>query len=114
MSALTRSAPWRALERHADAMAAVHLRDLFAGDPDRFARFSLRLDDLLLDHAKNGVTEETMRLLFDLARHCEVEGWRARMFAGEKINTTEGRSVLHVALRNRANRPILVDGRDVM
>jgi glucose-6-phosphate isomerase len=111
---LTDSAAWRALERHAEAMAAVHLRDLFAGDGDRFARFSLRLDDLLLDYSKNRITEETLRLLLDLARQADLEGWRARMFAGDKINITEHRAVLHIALRNRANRPIMVDGQDVM
>ena len=114
MSALTGSPAWRALERHAEAMAAVHLRDLFADDADRFARFSLRLDDLLLDYSKNRITEETLGLLFDLARQAELEAWRDRMFAGDKINVTEHRAVLHVALRNRANRPILVDGQDVM
>jgi glucose-6-phosphate isomerase len=114
MSGLTRSAAWRALERHADAMAGRHLRDLFASDRERFVRFSLRLDDLLLDYAKNRVTEETMRLLLDLARQAELEARRSRMFSGDKINTTEHRAVLHVALRNRSDRPILVDGRDVM
>jgi glucose-6-phosphate isomerase len=114
MSALTGSAAWRALQSHAEAMAAVQLRDLFAGDPDRFKRFSLRFDDLLLDYSKNRVTGETLRLLFDLARQAELEAWRARMFAGDKINTTEHRAVLHVALRNRSNRPIRVDGEDVM
>ncbi len=114
MSGLTRSAAWRALERHAKAMAGVHLRELFAADPDRFARFSLRAGDLLLDYSKNRVTEETIGLLLDLAREGELEAWRARMFAGDKINTTENRAVLHVALRNRSNRPIVVDGRDVM
>ena len=107
MSGLTRSAAWRALERHAKAMAGVHLRELFAADPDRFARFSLRAGDLLLDYSKNRVTEETIRLLLDLAREGELEAWRARMFAGDKINTTENRAVLHVALRNRSNRPNL-------
>ena len=114
MSGLTRSAAWRALERHAEAMAGVHLRELFAADPDRFARFSLRAGDLLLDYSKNRVTEETIRLLLDLAREGELEAWRARMFAGDRINTTENRAVLHVALRNRSDRPNLVDGRDVM
>jgi glucose-6-phosphate isomerase len=114
MPALTSSPPWRALERHVEAMAAVHLRDLFADDADRFARFSLRLDDLLLDYSKNRITEETLGLLFDLARQAELEAWRDRMFAGDKINVTEHRAVLHVALRNRANQPILVDGQDVM
>ena len=114
MSSLTSSPAWRALERHAEAMASVHLRNLFAGDPDRFDRFSLRLDDLLLDYSKNRITEETLGLLLDLARRAELEAWRDRMFAGDRINVTEHRAVLHVALRNRANRPILVDGRDVM
>jgi glucose-6-phosphate isomerase len=114
MAALTRSPAWRALERHAQAMATVHLRELFAGDPDRFARFSLRLDDLLLDYAKNRVTDETMGLLFDLARAAGLEDWRTRMFSGDRINVTEDRAVLHVALRNRSNRPVVVDGRDVM
>jgi glucose-6-phosphate isomerase len=114
MSALTGSAAWRALQSHAEAMAAVHLRELFAGDPDRFKRFSLRFDDLLLDYSKNRVTDETLRLLLDLARQAELEAWRARMFAGDKINTTEHRAVLHIALRNRSNRAILVDGEDVM
>jgi glucose-6-phosphate isomerase len=114
MSGLTRSAAWRALARHADAMAGLHLRDLFASDRERFVRFSLRLDNLLLDYAKNRVTEETMRLLLDLARQAELEAWRTRMFSGDKINTTEHRAVLHVALRNRSDRPILVDRRDVM
>jgi glucose-6-phosphate isomerase len=113
MSGLTRSAAWRALERHADAMAGVRLRDLFAGEGDRCSRFALCLDDLLLDYAKNRVTDETMRLLRDLARQAELEAWRTRMFSGDTINTTEHRAVLHVALRNRSNRPILLDGRDV-
>jgi glucose-6-phosphate isomerase len=114
MSALTGSASWRALERHAETMATQHLRDLFASDPDRFARFSLRLDDLLLDYSKNRITEETLRLLLDLARQADVAGWRDRMFAGDRINTTEQRAVLHTALRNRSNRPVAVDGSDVM
>jgi glucose-6-phosphate isomerase len=95
-------------------MATVHLRDLFADDPDRFARFSLRFDDLLLDCSKNRITAETLGLLFDLARDAGLETWRDRMFAGDQINVTEHRAVLHVALRNRSNRTILVDGQDVM
>jgi glucose-6-phosphate isomerase len=114
MSGLTRSAAWRALERHVDAMAAVQLSDLFASDGDRFARLSLRFDDLLLDYAKNRVTEETMRLLLQLARQAELEAWRTRMSLGARINTTEHRAILHVALRRQPTRPILVDGRDVM
>jgi glucose-6-phosphate isomerase len=114
MSALTGSAAWRALQSHAETMATRHLRDLFAGDAERFKRFSQRFDDLLLDYSKNRVTDETLRLLLDLARQAGLEAWRARMFAGDKINTTEHRAVLHIALRNRSNRAILVDGEDVM
>src|SRR5258708_38481062 len=88
--------------------------ELFAKAPERFARFSLRLGDLLLDYSKNRVTDETMTLLRTLAREAGVEAMRDRMFAGEPINLTEGRAVLHVALRNRARRPIFVDGKDVM
>jgi glucose-6-phosphate isomerase len=111
---LTALPEWRALEAHAAARRGAHLRDLFAADPNRFDRFSLALDDLLVDYSKQRVTEETIGLLAALARAAEVEAWRDRMFAGERINTTENRAVLHVALRNRSGRPILVDGADVM
>jgi glucose-6-phosphate isomerase len=87
---------------------------LFASDPRRFDKFSANACDLLLDFSKNRVTDETMRLLFELARQAEVKGWTEKMFSGERINITENRAVLHVALRNRSNRPILVDGKDVM
>ena len=90
------------------------MRDLFAADPDRFARFSLTWNDLLFDYSKNRITKETMPLLFNLAREADVKGWTERMFRGEKINFTEKRAVLHVALRNRSNRPIMADGEDVM
>lgn len=114
MSELTKSQAWQALQRHHQWIASQHMRDLFARDPQRFNRFSLRFGDLLLDYSKNRIVPETMALLLDLARQADVEGWRDRMFRGEKINVTEGRAVLHVALRNRSNRPILVDGEDVM
>jgi glucose-6-phosphate isomerase len=90
------------------------MRDLFSEDSQRFERFSLRFDDILLDYSKNRITEETMRLLLDLAEQAKLQNWIERMFSGEKINITEDRAVLHVALRNRSNRPIAVDGRDVM
>jgi glucose-6-phosphate isomerase len=114
MSVLTDSPAWRALAAHRDAMASVHVRDLFGTDPTRFDRFSLEVDDVLVDYSKNRVTAETLELLFGLARQAGVFEWRDRMFAGEKINRTEDRAVLHVALRNRSNRPIVVDGKDVM
>jgi glucose-6-phosphate isomerase len=90
------------------------MRDLFVADPQRFARFSLRLGDILFDYSKNRITEQTMTLLVDLARQAELSEAIGAMFRGEKINTTENRAVLHIALRNRSNRPILVDGKDVM
>jgi glucose-6-phosphate isomerase len=114
MSILTTSPAWQALAAHAETLRDVHLRELFARDPERFAKLSLRLDDLLLDCSKHRVTDDTLRLLLDLARATDVEGWRDRMLAGEKINATEGRAVLHTALRNRSGRPVLVDGQDVM
>jgi glucose-6-phosphate isomerase len=114
MSALTESPAWKALVQHQTTMRDTHLRDLFARDPNRFEAFHLEVEDVLVDFSKQRVTGETMKLLFDLARQQKVAEWRDRMFAGEKINRTEGRAVLHVALRNRSNRPILVDGQDVM
>lgn len=90
------------------------MRDLFAADPQRFERFSLRLDDILFDFSKNRVTEETLRHLFDLARQAGLAEKIGAMFAGEHINLTEDRPVLHIALRNRSNRPIVADGKDVM
>ena len=114
MSTLTSSAAWKALEMHQREMANVHMRDLFAQDPQRFHKFSLQFQDLLLDYSKNRITEETMQFLRDLARQADLKGWTEKMFTGEKINITENRAVLHIALRNRSDRPIVVDGADVM
>jgi glucose-6-phosphate isomerase len=104
----------RQLEVHRADLVATHLRQQFAGDPRRFDRLSARVGDLFVDYSKHLVTEDTLRLLHVLAHAREVLTLRDRMFAGERINVTENRPVLHVALRNRSNRPILVDGRDVM
>ncbi len=114
MALLTDLPAYAALAKHHDAIKDRHMRDLFADDPGRFEAFSLRLGDILFDYSKNRVTPETMGLLFALAGQAGVEARRDAMFAGEKINRTEDRAVLHVALRNRSNRPILVDGKDVM
>ena len=114
MSTLTSSAAWKALEMHQREMANVHMRDLFAQDPQRFHKFSLPCQDLLLDYSKNRITEKTMQLLRGLARQADLKSWTEKMFSGEKINITENRAVLHIALRNRSNRPIIVDGADVM
>jgi glucose-6-phosphate isomerase len=105
---------WQALIGHKDEIAFVHMRELFARDPQRFEKFSLQTGDILFDYSKNRVTQETMRLLFDLARQAGLGGKIEAMFTGQKYNNTENRAVLHVALRNRSNRPILVDGQDVM
>jgi len=114
MSRLTESKPWQALQAHHAQIAPLQLRNLFTQDPARFERFSVQCGDVLLDYSKNRIVPETMRLLFDLARHAGVEPWRDKMFAGEPLNVTEKRAVLHVALRNRSNRPIQVNGVDVM
>lgn len=114
MSDLVTSASWQALETHYGLMKNVHMRDLFAKDPERFDKFSLKFEDILFDYSKNIISEETMSLLYKLAEQQNVKGKAQAMFSGEKINSTEGRAVLHVALRNQSNRPILVDGVDVM
>jgi len=91
-----------------------HLRELFATDPGRAERFSLSVGSLLVDYSKNLITDESMKVMVELARQTGVEKLRDQMFGGDAINTTENRAVLHVALRNRSTRPMLVDGRDVM
>ncbi len=114
MSQLTKTQTWQALVAHQRELAPVHMRDLFINDTARFDKFSVQFNDILLDYSKNRITEKTISLLLGLARERNVESWRDRMFSGEKINTTEGRAVLHTALRNRSNRPVPVDGKDVM
>lgn len=104
---------WRALARHRTRLARTGLRALFAADPKRFDKFSLTLDGLLLDYSKNRVTAETMALLYALARDADVPGWRKRLFAGQAVNNTEDRAALHMALRNRSNRPMTAKGKSV-
>jgi glucose-6-phosphate isomerase len=114
MPSITSTEPWKALENHQRAIAGRHMRDLFKEDPARFDKFHLSFNDILLDFSKNRITDETIKLLRNLASHADVLGWAKKMFSGEKINITEDRAVLHVALRNRSNTPIMVDGKDVM
>ena len=115
MPDLTRSPTWTALKTERKAWNGLHMRDLFRKDKQRFERFSLALDDeLLLDYSKNLIRPQTLKLLLKLAQEADVEGLRDAMFAGEKINLTEGRAVLHTALRNRSDRAVEVDGEDVM
>ena len=114
MTAPTEAAAWKALEQHAQGATVPSMRDLFAADPDRFRRYSFSLDGLFLDYSKNRIDGDILNLLLDLARQMGLEERRDRMFSGKAINETEGRAVLHVALRNRSGRPMPVDGRDVM
>ena len=111
----TQTQAWQALEAHFAANKETRLKDLFAQDPQRFDKFSLTYQgDILVDYSKNLITEETLKLLVDLAKETDLRSAIDAMFNGEKINMTEGRSVLHVALRNRSDRPIESDGKDVM
>ena len=114
MPDLTQSTAWKALKEERKAWKGLHLRDLFAQDKQRVARFSLQMDDLLLDYSKNLIRPQTLKCLLKLAQDCKVSTLRDAMFNGEKINLTEGRAVLHTALRNRGDRPVWVEGHDVM
>jgi glucose-6-phosphate isomerase len=105
---------WNDLAAHRAAMGDVHLREHFAKDPERAQRFALELPGMLIDYSKNRIDDRAVELLCELARACGLEELRDAMFAGEPINVTEGRAVLHVALRNRSSRPIEVAGEDVM
>ncbi|MEX3022368.1 glucose-6-phosphate isomerase [Kluyvera sp. STS39-E] len=111
----TQTAAWQALQKHFDEMKDVTIAELFAKDGDRFAKFSATFDDqMLVDFSKNRITDETLAKLLDLAKETDLSAAIKSMFSGEKINRTEDRAVLHVALRNRSNTPIVVDGKDVM
>ncbi|WP_047533651.1 glucose-6-phosphate isomerase [Methylotenera sp. N17] len=114
MATLTQHPSWQALCQHQKLTSTQHMRDLFNSDPKRYETFSMQCGDLLLDYSKHRITTETLNLLFQMAREANIEGWRDRMFSGEKINITENRAVLHTALRNRSNAPVYVDGKDVM
>lgn len=105
---------WQELADHQKEVFPLHMRDMFNQEPERFKKYSIQLDDLLLDYSKNRITDKTLELLFKLARQMNLEDMRERMFTGEKINFSEHRAVLHTALRNRSNTPVYVDGKDVM
>jgi glucose-6-phosphate isomerase len=111
---MTCSAVWQALQAHRKTLADKHLRELFRADPGRFEKFSIEWNGMLLDYSKNIVTAETLSLLLALAREKNLSDWIERLFAGEKINLTEDRAVLHTALRNRSGKPVYFDGLDVM
>lgn len=111
----TKTQAWQALEQHKQTLSAVTIAELFAQDTQRFANYSLAFDDqILVDYSKNNINAETLKLLRQLAEECALPEAIESMFSGEKINRTENRAVLHTALRNRSNTPVLVDGKDVM
>ena len=114
MKHLSELPAWRQLWPHYEEMKSVHMRDLFAQDPDRARRYWLEVGGLTLDYAKNRITDQTLNGLFELARESGLPEKMRAMFAGEKINNTENRAALHIALRNRADTPIYVDGENVM
>ena len=114
MSALRERPAWQALEAHHAEIRDTHLRELFAADPERGERLVAEGAGLHLDFSKNRITDKTVMLLGELARECGVAERRDAMFAGERINVSENRSVLHVALRMPRNRSLIVDGVDVV
>lgn len=110
----TTTSAYKYLVDHYIEINKKSLKDLFAEDPERFEKFSLQLGDILLDYSKNRITDETKALLIQLARECKLDEAIKAMFSGEAINETEGRQVLHTALRNKSGKPVLVDGKDVI
>ena len=114
MTEINQTPEWAALEAHWPEVEPLQMRDLFRENPERSGQMSIRQCGILLDYSKNRVTPKTLNLLQGLANAADVDGWRRRMFSGDRINITENRAVLHVALRNRSNRPIWFDGEDVM
>ena len=105
---------WKKLSSHYECMKTLHMKDMFREDPERFSKFSLRFEDILVDYSKNIINEETLLLFVELARETGVKDAIEKMFSGDRINETEQRAVLHVALRNRSHSPLSVDGKDVM
>jgi glucose-6-phosphate isomerase len=110
----TKTKSWQKLADHFEKIKGVHMKELFSQDAGRFQKFSARFNDILVDYSKNRITSETVQLLLELAREAELKKAIESMFSGKKINGTENRAVLHVALRNRENRAIYVDDKDVM
>ncbi len=110
----TKTQAWKKLQDHFEEMKAQKMQHLFESDPDRFEKFSIHLEELLIDYSKNIISEKTMNLLLSLAEECGLKNAIEQMYSGEVINETENRAVLHIALRNRSNVPIFVDGKDVM
>ena len=113
MPQLTKSNSWTALAEHYNKIKDTHMRDMFVSDKDRFDKYSLQLNDILYDFSKNIINDDTVKLLYKLAEEVDLPQWIERMFDAEKINHTEHRAVLHTALRDNGNNPIIVDGLDI-
>ena len=111
---LTQLGAWKALEVHQKSIASQSFRDLFAKDPNRGTRFAVEAEGVYLDYSKHRITDETLKLLLQLAEESDVKGRRDAMFRGDKINITENRAVLHVALRAPKGAVIKVDGKNVV
>ncbi|CAN5739049.1 glucose-6-phosphate isomerase [soil metagenome] len=109
-----RTGAWKKLGQHYEALKNEHLKAMFAQDPERFSRFSLQFENILVDYSKNNISDQTLALLQELAEEAQLKDAIEKMYSGEKINLREKRAVLHVALRNRSDKPIFEDGRDVM
>ena len=110
----TETAAWKELIAHQAEMKNIQMKDLFKENPKRFEQMSIYFEDILFDYSKNILNEETLEKLLQLVEECKVAEARKSMFAGEKINQTEDRAVMHTALRNFSDDPMTVDGKDVM
>jgi glucose-6-phosphate isomerase len=110
----TSTAAWALLQQHYEEMKTAHLKNLFQTDATRFSRFSIQNGDIYFDYSKNLIAEKTIALLLQLANECSLPAAISAMFAGEKINATENRAVLHTALRNYSGKPVITDGKDVI
>ncbi len=110
----TTTSAWKKLEEHYNSFIGTHIKELFKDDTNRFQNYSLTFEDILVDFSKNRIDDKIRGLLTELAIECGLKDAIESMFSGEKINATENRAVLHVALRNRSNTPVKVDGKDVM
>lgn len=109
----TTTPSWKKLKKHRKSLENIHMKNLFEQNQNRFEEFSIMFDDMLIDYSKNIINEETMEILFKLAKECKLTDAIKSMFNGEKINVTENRAVMHTALRNKSGRSIIIDGKNV-
>ena len=108
------TASWMALKEHYEEMSKKSLKEMFSEDPERFEKFSVKFDDILLDFSKNIITDETLTQLFSLTEEIDLPDAIEKLFNGSRINKTENRAVLHTALRNPSGKPVMFEGHNVM